>query len=433
MASTVKKGNKLEDKFYEYLVEQQSRDDFVYGVYPADHCKIFKKKKYYCGVRKSKIEFDVVIEVFRKEASSPHLFVIFECKNHGRSIEEDYINAFSKKLGRMFEHTAKGVVVTSSRLQVGADNVAKNSGMGIVKYDEHGFEVIAERKSGPWTENVFIKTQIFKDEPSIKPLKFSACYGGKYFGSINQFLRNLDQLETDAVDNVREGTGASIPFISNEEIQKSAQAILSQIDYLGGIVDLRKICLIRSIDLSFSEHSIFDDGGNSILGSANFDSKSIQIYSHDNKQRERFTIAHEIGHFCLQHGRYLRSETIVERDLLTTSGDTGRFNYERLEVQANAFASHLLLPADSFRRKVAECREILGIKNRGFGYIFVDDQPGNFQAYVMLLSNLSTYFDVSKQAIEIKLKNMKMLTDQRRQSDSLSISQLAAISGSQQS
>ncbi|WP_366524139.1 ImmA/IrrE family metallo-endopeptidase [uncultured Ruegeria sp.] len=44
------------------------------------------------------------------------------------------------------------------------------------------------------------------------------------------------------------------------------------------------------------------------VGSANFSTRSIETYRNDDTNRERFTIAHETGHFCLKHDRYLRSE-----------------------------------------------------------------------------------------------------------------------------
>jgi Zn-dependent peptidase ImmA (M78 family) len=97
-----------------------------------------------------------------------------------------------------------------------------------------------------------------------------------------------------------------------------------------------------------------------------------------------------------------------------------KFNYERLEIQANIFASDLLLPAQMFRMKIDEYRRYLGIVDKGHGYIFVDDQPCNYELYIPLLSALSSYFEVSKRAVEIKLKRMGLLKDQRRKLESLS-------------
>lgn len=430
MMNTSEKGNMLEDKFYEYLVGQQSRHDLVFGAYPPNLCKIFKKRKYYCKEREADVEFDVVIELYRQDSSCMHLAVVFECKNHVSDIAEIHVNDFSNKLGRVFKHGAKGVIVVSSRLQSGAANVAKNGKIGIVKYDENGIDVIADRKGGFRAEKEFVRTQIFKDENPVKSLKFSAYHDGSFFGSIDQLLMSFDPgnfgIEDYAGDKIR----ASVPYTSDKKIQQSAQIILDKIDYKTEKVDLAAICSVCSIDLELNDQEVRDGKGQMILGSANFDRKSIRINLHDNPQRERFTLAHEIGHICLQHDRYLRSETIVERDLLITNEIGNKNDFERLEFQANAFASHLLLPEEMFKRKVVEYRKILGIRNRGFGYIYVDDQLCNYRPYNTLLIYLSSYFDVSKQAVEIKFKKLKILTDQRRQLDRLSISQFVAKSPS---
>ncbi len=419
--STIEKGDELENKFHQYLLSQQSRGDLVYGAHPEDLCKIYKKRKYYCEERKADVTFDVVVELYRQGRTSPHFYVIFECKNYEGAIPENQITDFSDKVGRIFPHAAKGVIVVSSRLRSGAENIAKKRKMGIVKYDEHGFEIIADRKSGICVERRFVETQIFKNESSVKPLKFSAFYDGKFYGSIDQFLRGFDSSQSVAGELANDSVTVSVPYISDETIRGSAHKLLEKITYKDGAVDLNKICSKLYIDLQFTNHSDQDEDGNSILGSVNFDQKSILIYSHDDKNRERFTIAHEIGHFYLRHDRYLRSESIVERDLTIRDEKESSFNYERLECQANIFAADLILPEDMFLRKTEEYRRKLGIKDRGHGYIFVDDQPWNYGSYNQLLEYLSSYFEVSKQAIEIQYKKNGMLTDQRKKPESLSI------------
>jgi len=424
--STTEIGDKLEDQFYLYLLDQQEHGELVYGAYSPGLCKIYKKKKYYCGVRKNHITFDVVIEVFRQGGSDPHLIVVFECKNHGRSVEEDYINAFSEKLGRISKHGSKGIIVASSSLQSGAKNVAEHHKMGIVKYCEHGFEIIADRKGGLFAESRFVETQIFKTKTPVKSLKFSAYQSNRFFGSIRQLLESLDPSSADENKNSGKNSSLSAPYIPDDEIKKLAQEILAKIDYKKGKVELEEVCSKISVDLKFTHRSIHDQDGEAILGSANFDRKLISINDHENKQRERFTIAHEIGHFCLNHGQFLRSETILERDLLLHNEKANSFNYERLEFQANSFASHLLLPEDDFLKKTKELRNCLDIRDRGYGYIYVDDQPSSYSDYFSLLSGLSTYFEVSKQAIEIKFKKLKLLNDQRRRPETLSLKTLSS-------
>ncbi|MDF2371752.1 MAG: ImmA/IrrE family metallo-endopeptidase [Rhizobiaceae bacterium] len=426
MVSTVEKGDELENKFHQYLLDQQSQGDLVYGAYPPQLCRIYKKKKYFCQVRDAKVEFDVVIELYRKGRPSPHLIVVFECKNQKSPIKEKEINDFSAKLDRIFKHGAKGVIVVSSRLQSGADKVARNSRIGIVKYDQYGFEISAERKTGTCAEKKFLRKQIFENVGSVKSLKFSAYHDGKFYGSVDQLLRGFASNRSVDGDSANDSVGVSVPYVSVENIKVSAQNILTKIEYETGPVDLKKICSVLSIDLKFTNQAVQDGDGNFILGSANFDRKSILINSHDDKKRERFTIGHEIGHFCLNHARYLRSESILESDLILNDPKSSSFNYERLEFQANTFASNLILPENIFSIVTAKYRERLNIKNRGFGYIYVDDQPYNYGIYNQLLSMLSSYFEVSKQVIEIKFGKMGMLTDKRKRPENCFIPPIIA-------
>jgi hypothetical protein len=88
-------------------------------------------------------------------------------------------------------------------------------------------------------------------------------------------------------------------------------------------------------------------------------------------------------------------------------------NYQRLEYQANVFSSALILPELHFLFKIGEFRREHDIRYRGHGFVFVDDQTQNLNEYHGLLGSLSTHFAVSKEVIEIRLKNLKMLTDKR--------------------
>lgn len=404
------KGDSLEDAFYRYLLDQKASGELIFGAHSPEVCEIFQKKKYYCKEREDNVEFDIVIEVRAKGRTLPQLYVIFECKNYAGSVPELYLNDFSSKIGRIFPHSAKGVMVVSSRLQSGAEKVARNKGLGIVKYDELGLDIIADRKGRPYIEHGFFQSQIFQSDAPSKSLKFSAYYDGKFFGSIDQLLSGLHpELSGNAVESPK-----AIPFIPADTIKKAARDALLLIDYDGGPVDLERICSALSLHLEFSNRDVRDIDGTLILGTAHFKRKQILINANGYRYRERFTLGHEIGHFALQHQVYLSSENIIERDLMITKETEATFNIERLEYQANAFSSNLILPDDIFKRMTAEYRRNLGIRDRGHGYIFVDDQPSNIADYEQLLSNLSTYFEASKRAVEVKFRHLEMLTDLRK-------------------
>ncbi|HLU91942.1 MAG TPA: ImmA/IrrE family metallo-endopeptidase [Pedomonas sp.] len=63
--------------------------------------------------------------------------------------------------------------------------------------------------------------------------------------------------------------------------------------------------------------------------------------------RQRFTAAHELGHFVLH--RHLLGDTHKDNYLLRAEGFTGR-----QETQANTFAADLLMPRDLIEQKLEE-------------------------------------------------------------------------------
>lgn len=417
--STVAKGSKLENEFFQYLIDQKSNGLEVYDLYGPDACKIYKSKRYYDREREAHVTFDVVIEVFRRGADTPHLFVVFECKNHTGPLKETLLTDFSDKLTRIFPHRVKGVIVTSSRLQSGAQKIASSRGIGIVKYCDGGFEIVAERTENPFFGPKYVASQLFERSYSTKQLKFSAFNDGAYFASLSEFLGSLarDAVQTPTTD-VKSSSPRSSYFLA-DSIQHSVRDILVASSYLGGPVDLEKICDLLSVKLIITNQKVLDADGNKVLGQANFDKKSITINLHEDKNRERFTLAHEIGHFCLNHGRYLRSEYILKRDLLIGEESRARFKCENLEIQANIFASTLLLPEGSFVGEVARLSQSFNLGNNLRGrerpYIFVDNQRCNFEPYNKFLLAISTHFAVSKMVVEIRLKNLGLLTDERIQ------------------
>ncbi|HEV7434784.1 MAG TPA: ImmA/IrrE family metallo-endopeptidase [Pseudorhizobium sp.] len=420
--STVAKGNKLEDDLYDYLLDQKRRGELVFGGYPAENCEIFKKKKYYCNERKNDVEFDVVVEYTLRGRKRAHSYVVFECKNYGSDVPEIEVIGFSDKLSRLFRHAAKGIMVVSTRLQSGAKEVATSRGMAIVKYDKKGLEIVADRRGRTCLDENFIAAQIFRADIPAKSLKFSAYHEGKFFGTLRRLLSSLTT-DLSPPDESSSSSGISIPFVPATEIEGAAHVVLKAIGYKLGAVDLERICSSLSIDLRFTELAVQDNDGAFVLGSANFDQRTIQINAHGNHHRERFTIAHEIGHFCLEHWRYLRSERTIETDLFLEGRTEIGTNYSRLEIQANMFAANLILPDTAFRAATFVARELVGFRNRGHGYIYVDDQPANLADYDDLLVCLSKHFEASKEVVEIKLKTMNLLTDRRTRHKAVHVGQ----------
>ncbi|WP_243757254.1 ImmA/IrrE family metallo-endopeptidase [Shewanella algae] len=100
----------------------------------------------------------------------------------------------------------------------------------------------------------------------------------------------------------------------------------------------------------------------------------IRVNRHDTKERQRFTIAHEIGHFLLH--KELIGDGIVDDALYRSKLS------DRLEAEANRFAADILMPWNIMKQKIDELNELSG-------------EP--------LYEELSSIFEVSTTAIKIRL------------------------------
>jgi Zn-dependent peptidase ImmA (M78 family) len=114
----------------------------------------------------------------------------------------------------------------------------------------------------------------------------------------------------------------------------------------------------------------------------------IGVNSHHPKTRQRFTIAHEVGHFCLHGHEELRVDkglfVIRNRDATSSTGT------DIEEIEANLFAAELLMPAKWLERDLLE----------GLGSNKRDDN---------LISELAKKYLVSDQALTIRTSSLGYL------------------------
>jgi Zn-dependent peptidase ImmA (M78 family) len=109
--------------------------------------------------------------------------------------------------------------------------------------------------------------------------------------------------------------------------------------------------------------------------------------------RQRFTIAHEIGHFVLHRksgSLFIDKQYagIYKRDKNSSSG------VQRREVEANRFAAALLMPAETLAK----------------AFEFLQFDLGDESA----LEELARKFEVSSQAMSFRLSHLGLLGQQRQ-------------------
>jgi Zn-dependent peptidase ImmA (M78 family) len=138
------------------------------------------------------------------------------------------------------------------------------------------------------------------------------------------------------------------------------------------------------------------------------------VFDGDNESaaRQKFTLAHELGHLLLGHGKYMISEYCQESDFEPESTKTlGIKDIARMEWQANQFASCLLLPRDRFVHDFIQLRKRLDIKDRGFGLLYLDKQKCNMANFYSITDSLRSKYMVSRSVVKIRLKKLGLLNE----------------------
>jgi Zn-dependent peptidase ImmA (M78 family) len=115
----------------------------------------------------------------------------------------------------------------------------------------------------------------------------------------------------------------------------------------------------------------------------------IGVNSTNNAVRQRFTIAHELGHLRLHKGHQLILDRLVRVNFRDAASSTAA-DWE--EMQANAFAAALLMPADAIETRLHRL-----IRGQA-----LSDQE--------LIARLARDFQVSRPAMEFRLINLGLHT-----------------------
>lgn len=113
--------------------------------------------------------------------------------------------------------------------------------------------------------------------------------------------------------------------------------------------------------------------------------KIIGVNSTESEQRQRFTIAHELGHLFLHNTNtinYDKGGIMMFRDGHSSQG------LDIKEIEANQFAAELLMPEDKIREDLIEEGSFDLINADGF------------------IKKLATKYNVSEQAMSIRLTTL---------------------------
>ena len=156
--------------------------------------------------------------------------------------------------------------------------------------------------------------------------------------------------------------------MSNIGTPISAQEVLDE--YWDGSLPVNPISIAQALGIAVYKNPNLTMSG---MLAERKGGPAIIYNSNEATTRQRFTIAHEIGHYALGHGLSFRDGT----------NEFNLHNYEVPEVEANRFAAELLMPGDVVERYALKRRQTL--------------------------ASLAKLFDVSRVAMKIRLQTLGLI------------------------
>ncbi len=432
-ASSIQKGNALELRVRDLFESEISEDRFWAK---KDNCRVFWKKGYHSKDRQDDIVFDVSIEIYLPGAKEYSSVVLIECKNYTHPVPVDDVEEFFTKVQQVAAANAKAVVVASSAFQSGARTFAKSKGIGLMRYfDAKDFKWELRRSPSAGARST-PADEIFHVEAGLSNQDFRSLSFDLYLQSPSRATNSLWDFFEDLVlesglhtqqvrriANPRSKLSNQVPFREKDELETQSIEVLANLGYVGGEIDLQELCaretkrsgLLVETNILPSE----SDKAAPVLGRIEFDPLAIKVYSSDtpNRGRDRFTLAHELAHYFLNHGRYLIKESCDDSDFqLQRSSTLDSSDVARMEYQANYFAASILMPRMYMLEDFRQLLRTLEIPDKGFGPLFVDDQPCNLQNFDLVTGRLMQKYGVSRTAVKIRLESLGLLRDVRGQS-----------------
>lgn len=113
-------------------------------------------------------------------------------------------------------------------------------------------------------------------------------------------------------------------------------------------VEPQKIAALHKIEVKLQD---LEDDVSGMMVTREDGNAVIAVNEHHSKTRQRFSMAHELGHFFLHRTVspvFVDSKKVFYRDARASEGTI------RQEIEANAFAAELLMPAAEVRKRFPE-------------------------------------------------------------------------------
>lgn len=388
--NTTKIGTNFENRVFKLFSSLLENDELSFV--SQKYSKIYQHKKYQCVGYDREIDFDITIETYNPNSTQEEWssLVVIECKCLSHTMDISDLDEFETKMKKVSDSGIKGIVVTTKGFSSNGIEQAKKSHIALMVLSEEQHNWIVSRDINKSEQQMQILHGF--NSPGLVP----TIYFDNQFVSLYEYLNRIKVPTTD--QNV-----VSIPWLNHGDIKEKAN-------------ELYQSCTISSNDVAgevlaqqYSDIRInFADFPQGVLGALSFTDKIITL-SNDlvyDVHRRNFTLAHELGHLYL-HKPLLEkyNSTLLDYEERFVANLPDEI-IKRMEMQANLFASYLLIPQVPFLNEVARLFKERSITT---GRLYLDHQPCNKHDVYTILGALSLKFNVSKEAAKMRLLNEGLL------------------------
>ncbi len=324
-------------------------------------------------------------------------------------LDEDTLYQF---IGKYANTRMKLYIVSTKGLLPNVRRIAENDNVGYVRLNPD-VEMTREDYILPRSIEDYTEYDILMGkQPMTTPL---LIFDGK-----NLTTSLVDALKEDGIAIKAHYIFNHIPYLSDTEIEQYANGLTrkdvkEKIKYCEKMMSHPTDFTLDPFEHAKSQGVDYDKrklSNHNQLGLFDIQNKHITLNSdgEHHKERFRFTMAHELGHYIL-HANWFEKMSIlsVGESLSTISSDN---NSRRLEIQANKFAAFFLMPKDLVAALYVIIydifvRKIYGGDIQPLYYSY--SQKETWSNYNKVVGTMSSLLCVSKEAMKNRLVNLKLL------------------------
>lgn len=380
--NTTAQGDTYENKVLK-LVKRLIQDGTVAV---GKNYKVYQKKSYPIDFGTDYFTADISVET-----TNPHCnnqisnLIIFECKDLNKKLDKSDFEEWRGRIQNL-PYGKKLYFVTSKGYTQPIIEKAINTGVGLIVWNGQGD---VKWEAPRMLNEIEFRNYNYKvlrgDLPSPSyPLVFENV-GFYTFGEMlvnNNLPFNIPKLKT--------------PFLSREEIKKIVCDLINNSNFYSIPTPKNEDKLITFLKVKIS----FEELPANFKGSYNATENCIILPNWMISKHEllRFSLAHELGHAYLHRETLRQYESFYSNQISSISISESEF--QRFDIQANDFASYLLMPDIEFKNEVSILFKKFNLHHIPF---IIDHQKGKFAIYYTIIDALATKFSVSKEHVKTRL------------------------------